>query len=91
MLVWTGQVEPEVARVGPKMGPRRLQNISCRILSLCGAAFWAHLGPILGYLGASLALLGGPGRPLEAYIGLRRVAVGMICGKKAILQKPSNT
>ena len=43
----------------PIIGPRRLQELSCRMLSLCGAPFWAHLWPILGYLGASLALLGG--------------------------------
>ena len=62
MLVWTGQVEPEVARVGPKMGPKRLQNISCRIFPLFFTTFWDDLGTILGYLGASLALLGGSRR-----------------------------
>ena len=91
MLVWMGQVEPEVAQVGPKMDPRRLQNISCRIFPLMVATFWDHLGPILGYLGASLALLGGPGGPLEADLGLRRAAAGMICGMKSRLQKPSTT
>ena len=47
-LARKGQVEPEVAQVGPKMGPRGLQELSCRILSLFLAPFWAHLGPILG-------------------------------------------
>ena len=41
------------------MGPRGLQELSCGILSLFVAPFWAHLGPILDYLGPSLALLGG--------------------------------
>ena len=76
MLVWMGQVEPEVAQVGPKMDPRRLQNISCRIFPLMVATFWDHLGPILGYLGASLAFLGGVDEGLLRQIfgleGLRR-------------------
>ena len=61
-LVGKGQVEPLMARIGPKMGPRGLQELSWEILTLRVAPFWAHLGPILGYLGPSLALLGGSRR-----------------------------
>ena len=46
----------------PKMGPRGLQELSCQILSLRVAFFWAHLGPTLGYLGPSLALRWGSRR-----------------------------
>ena len=31
---------PSWAEVGPKMGPRGLQKLSCRILSLIAAPFW---------------------------------------------------
>ena len=41
---------------GPKGGPKRALGI---ILRDFAAALWAHLGLILGYLGPSLALLGG--------------------------------
>ena len=46
----------------PKMGPRGLPELSWELGSLRGAPFWAHLGPILGYLGPSLALLRGSRR-----------------------------
>ena len=35
--------------------------------------------------------MGGPRGPLEADLGLRRGAVGMICGEKVGLQKLSKT
>ena len=58
-MAWKGQVEPKMAKVGPKMGPRGLQKLFCVDYLLRVVWFWAHLGPILGYLGPSLALPGG--------------------------------
>ena len=46
-----------------------------------------HLGPILGYLGPSLALLGGLGGHLEAYFGFGKAYLGMISGEKVRSQK----
>ena len=55
------------------MGPRGLQELSCRILSLFLAPFWAHLEPILGHLGPSLAPL----------VGSRRASRGRFWAWKA--------
>ena len=57
----------------PKMGPRGLQELSCRILPLFVAPFWAHLEPILGHLGPSLAPL----------VGSRRASRGRFWAWKA--------
>ena len=69
------------------MGPRGLQELSWEFLSLRGAPFWAHLGPILGYLGPSVALLGGPGGHLEAEFGLGRLAWRVRGGQRLGFQK----
>ena len=55
--------------------------------SLRRASFWAHLGPILGYLGPSLARLGGPGGHLGAYFGLGRLDLGVQDGQQLKCQK----
>jgi hypothetical protein len=44
---------------------------------MCGGPLWAHLGPILGYPGPSLACFGGPGWYLEVDVGLGRLDFGM--------------
>ncbi len=72
-------------------GPRGHSESSCGNFSLCPALVWAHLGPILGHLGSSLALIGSPRGHLEAYSGLGRADLGMTCGKKLRCQKHKQT
>ena len=60
----------------PKMGPRGLQEVSWEFGSLFVGPFWAHLGPILGYLGPSWPFSGGPGGHREADVGLGRLDLG---------------
>ena len=66
------------------MGPRGLQELSWEFGPLFGAPFWAHLGPILGYLGPSLALLA---EHLEAAVGLGKLDLGVQGGQKLRCQK----
>ena len=76
----------------PKLAPRWAQEGSrnylagfCRCLA---ALFGPILGPSWATLGPPWPFLGCPRGPLEAYLGFRRAAVDMICGKKVRLQKP---
>ena len=78
-FIGEGQVEPTMAKVGPKMVPRGPPELSCPIYPLCGGPLWAHLGPILGYLGP---VLGGLGGHLEAKLGLGRLDLGVQGGQK---------
>ena len=55
----------------PKMGPRGLQELSCRILSLCVAPFWAHLGLSWAPLGPSWGVEEGILRQFLGLGGLR--------------------
>ena len=64
------------------MGPRGLQELSWEFGPLCGGPLWAHLGPILGYLGPRWPFWGGPGGLLEAYAGLGRLDLGVQGGQK---------
>ena len=73
------------------MGPRGLQGLSWEMLPLCVAPFWAHLGPILGSLGPSLALLGGPGGHLEADFRFGKLDLGVQGGQKLSFQKHQKT
>ena len=53
-----GHVEPTMAKVGPKMGPRGLPELSWELRSLSLTPFGARLGPVLGYLGLGRLDLG---------------------------------
>ena len=66
------------------MGPRGLQELSCRILSLVLSPF---LGPSWAILGPPWPFLGGPGGHLEAGFGLGRLASGVQGGEKLRCQK----
>ena len=77
LLVGKGHVEPLMARIGPKMGPRGLQELSCRILPLFVAPFWAHLGLSWALLGPSRGVQEGI---LRQILGLE----GLILGCKVV-------
>ena len=55
--------EPKAANVGPKMRPTKLQELCCRILSLC---VMSCLGPSWAHLRLSWALLGVLGGSMKA-------------------------
>ena len=64
------------------MGPRGLQELSWEFGPLFGGPFWAHLGLILGYLGPSLALLGGfQEGTLRQMLGLEGLILGCLVAK----------
>ena len=73
------------------MGPRWAQNGAGDNEKIQQDTLWSPLGVILGYIGPSVSFLEGPKGPLEENLGLRRAAVGMICGKKVGLQTLSKT
>ena len=75
----------------PSIGPRRPQELSCKIFPLIVVPFWAHLGPILGSLGPSLALLEGPGGHLEADFSFGKLDLGVQGGQKLSFQKHQTT
>ena len=56
----------------PKMGPRGLQELSCRILPLFVAPFWAHLGLSWTLLGPSSGVQEGISRQILGSEGLLR-------------------
>ena len=80
--VWTGQLRSK----WPKLAPRWPQESSNKYLAGFCRCVAPHFGPILGtywaILGPPWLILGGLRGPLWAYLGLRRVAMGMLCGKR---------
>ena len=81
ILAYNGQIEPKVAKIGPKMGAILFQSLFCGSSSLLATL----VGPIWGLcliVGPFWAFLEGPRGHFEATFGFGRVSVGMICSRK---------